>query len=93
MRPDEILTEEVKEELDAYDERVVTYSGSHYEHIKDVALKSYKVINCKGYARIDIRLGEDEIPYVIDINPYQGFIPDTVIYQGWQRKPVSAIRG
>ena len=75
IRPDEILTEEVKEELDAYDERVVTYSGSHYEHIKDVALKSYKAINCKGYARIDIRLGEDEIPYVIDINALPGLHP------------------
>jgi len=75
IKPDEILTKEIKDELEVYDERVITYSGAHYEEIKNIALKSYKAINCKGYGRIDIRLSEDGIPYVIDINTLPGLHP------------------
>lgn len=75
MKPDEILTEKLKEELDVYDERVVVYSGRYLDYIKEVALKAYNVLNCKGYARIDIRLSEDGVPYMIDINALPGLHP------------------
>ncbi len=75
IRADEILTEELKEELDVYDRRITAYSGPCYEYIEDVILKSYKAINCKGYSRIDIRLGEDGVPYVIDVNALPGLHP------------------
>lgn len=75
ISPVEILTEELKENLDVYDERVISYSDPYYEKIKDVVLRSYRAINCKGYARIDIRLSEDGIPYVIDVNALPGLHP------------------
>lgn len=70
-----ILTSELKEVLDVCDERVVPYRGRFYDKVVDVALKSYKVLGCRGYARIDIRLSLEGIPYVIDVNPLPGLHP------------------
>ncbi len=36
--------------------------------IKKIAIKSYKALHCRDYARVDIRL-YNETPYVIDVNP------------------------
>lgn len=40
-----------------------------YEEIKNIALKVFRLMDCRDYARIDIRLTEDNVPYVIDVNP------------------------
>ncbi len=39
------------------------------EKIKKVALDAYRTLGVRGYGRIDIRLGADGLPYVIDVNP------------------------
>jgi D-alanine-D-alanine ligase len=39
------------------------------KRIKKVALSAFEVLNCRDYARIDIRLGKNETPYVIEVNP------------------------
>jgi len=47
------------------------------EHIINrMALKTFKVLNCKDWARIDLRLDTDGIPNVIEINPLPGILPD-----------------
>ncbi|HLR35553.1 MAG TPA: ATP-grasp domain-containing protein [Tissierellales bacterium] len=43
-------------------------------NIKKMAVKAYKALNMRDYARIDFRLNEDNIPYVLEINSLPGLM-------------------
>ncbi|RJP68946.1 MAG: ATP-grasp domain-containing protein [Ignavibacteriales bacterium] len=46
------------------------------QKIKSVVTKTYKVLNCKDWSRIDVRLDSDGEPNIIEINPLPGILPD-----------------
>jgi D-alanine-D-alanine ligase len=46
------------------------------KQIKDTALRTYNVLRCKDWSRIDIRLDNNGVPNVIEINPLPGIMPD-----------------
>ncbi|MEM2273317.1 MAG: ATP-grasp domain-containing protein, partial [Candidatus Bathyarchaeia archaeon] len=46
------------------------------EEIRETAIKTFKVLNCRDVCRIDIRLDEEGIPRVLEVNPLPGLIPD-----------------
>ncbi len=46
------------------------------EKIKQLALKTFKIFNCKDWCRIDIRLDNHGTPNVIELNPLPGVLPD-----------------
>jgi len=44
--------------------------------IKNVCLKTYKILRCKDWSRIDVRLDASGEPNIIEINPLPGILPD-----------------
>lgn len=37
--------------------------------LKDLALRTYRAIDCRDFGRVDFRVDEDSNPYVLEINP------------------------
>ncbi len=44
--------------------------------IKETVLRTYNVLRCKDWSRIDVRLDKKGIPNIIEINPLPGIMPD-----------------
>jgi D-alanine-D-alanine ligase len=45
------------------------------ENIRQTALSSYKALNCRGYARVDMRLDAEGQPRVLELNPNPDITP------------------
>lgn len=43
--------------------------------IKRTALQVYNILGCRDYGRIDFRLSNDGVPYVLEMNPNPGISP------------------
>jgi len=60
-------------------EKLVNYSpcrkGSLYRQIEQLALKSYRVLQCRDAARVDIRCDRNGVPCFLEINPLPGLHP------------------
>lgn len=46
------------------------------DKIEKIVLAAYKVLNCKDWSRIDVRLDKDGNPNIIEVNPLPGILPD-----------------
>ncbi len=44
--------------------------------IKEIALKTYEILRCRDWSRIDIRLDENNVPNVLEVNPLPGILPN-----------------
>jgi len=44
--------------------------------IKETVLRTYNVLKCKDWSRIDVRLDKNGVPNIIEINPLPGIMPD-----------------
>ncbi|RMD50760.1 MAG: ATP-grasp domain-containing protein [Ignavibacteria bacterium] len=46
------------------------------DRISKTALEAYKVLNCKDWSRIDVRLDQNDVPHIIEVNPLPGVLPN-----------------
>lgn len=46
------------------------------KEIKQIAVKTFKSLNCRDVCRIDMRLDENDILHVLEVNPLPGLIPN-----------------
>jgi len=44
--------------------------------IKDTVLRTYNILKCRDWSRIDVRLDKNNVPNIIEINPLPGIMPD-----------------
>jgi D-alanine-D-alanine ligase len=44
--------------------------------IERVVLDAYRVLGCRDWSRIDVRLDADGVPNVVEVNPLPGILPD-----------------
>jgi len=49
------------------------------DKISETAMKSFKACGCRDFSRVDIILGDDGIPYVIEINTIPGFTSHSLL--------------
>jgi len=49
---------------------------SLYARLQETVVRTYRVVGCRDYARIDLRL-QDGVFYVLDVNPNADISPDT----------------
>jgi len=46
---------------------------------RDVAMRVFKALGCRGLGRVDIRLGGDGVPYVLELNSIPGFTETSLL--------------
>ncbi|HMA62041.1 MAG TPA: D-alanine--D-alanine ligase [bacterium] len=49
------------------------------KRIQELAIKAYQALKCKGYARIDLRLDSDLIPYFLEMNTLPGMTDTSLV--------------
>lgn len=77
-----IYSYEAKWILDTRDKPLNVFScpakiDTHLERkIRMTALEAYKLLRCRDWSRIDMRLDKNNIPNIIEINPLPGILPN-----------------
>ena len=49
------------------------------KRVSEIALKVHKVFGCKNLSRVDIIVGEDEVPYVLELNTSPGMTETSLL--------------
>jgi D-alanine-D-alanine ligase len=44
--------------------------------IEDVVLRAYRVLGCRDWSRVDVRLDAAGVPNLVEVNPLPGILPD-----------------
>jgi D-alanine-D-alanine ligase len=44
--------------------------------IERVVLRAYRVLGCRDWARVDVRLDADGVANIVEVNPLPGILPD-----------------
>jgi len=50
--------------------------GALQSAIEDVVLRAYRVLGCRDWSRIDVRLDSAGVPNIVEVNPLPGILPN-----------------
>ncbi len=49
------------------------------KHVRELGLEAAQALGCTGVSRVDLRLSEDEEPYVLEVNTLPGMTPTSLV--------------
>ncbi|MNO25575.1 D-alanine--D-alanine ligase [compost metagenome] len=67
-----------KYEVDGAEEKVIELVPATHQRVREAALASYRLLQCKVYARVDMILCQD-IPYVLEVNTLPGMTAGSLL--------------
>jgi D-alanine-D-alanine ligase len=59
------------------------------ERVREAALSAWHAIGCQGYARVDMRVDEQEEPFVVEVNCNPDLSPEAGFFQAVRRTGLS----
>ncbi|MEZ0323298.1 MAG: D-alanine--D-alanine ligase [Hydrogenothermaceae bacterium] len=60
-----------------------------YREVQMIGLESYKVLNCRGPARVDIMLSQENVPFVLEVNTIPGMTERSLLPKAAAVKGIS----
>ncbi len=48
-------------------------------HLRELAVEAAQVLGCRGVARVDFRLGDDDEPMILEVNTLPGMTPTSLV--------------
>lgn len=54
-------------------------SSNSYEKVKEIALKAHTSLGCKGATRVDLKISEKGMPYVLEVNAIPGMTETSLL--------------
>ncbi len=80
-----------KYEINGANEYVIDLEKSLYDEVSEIALKSYKTLNCEVYARVDMII-QDKVPFVLEINTLPGMTKTSLVPKSAMAKNINFTR-
>lgn len=59
------------------------------QRIERDAMKAFLVLGCEGFARVDLRLGDDGVPYFLEVNTIPGMTETSLVPMGAEARGIS----
>jgi D-alanine-D-alanine ligase len=47
--------------------------------LRDYAIKAYRILDCRHYARVDFRLQDNKLPFCLEVNSLPGMTPTSLV--------------
>ena len=74
---------------DGADEIVVELEENLHKEVEKMALDTYKALKCKVYARVDMIVDKNGVPYILEVNTLPGMTPASLFPKSAAAKNIS----